>query len=211
MTRAEVAVHRWTAGLLALGLLAGCGKGRGPAPVQVADSPYHPMRVGWEWAYEGKAKGQTMTRRVLRHEKVGELPCALVETKRDQDTQREHLYATPDGLFIAAINGRKITPPLRLLKLPPKSGEQWETPIREGKSKRKGMYLLGEATVTVPAGTFATVTLQGAVVDERGHATDFTYWFARDKGIVKMLLGGSGAPVVVYELKQFKAPEGSPP
>ncbi|MCI0460375.1 MAG: hypothetical protein L0Z62_25765 [Gemmataceae bacterium] len=204
-------MHRWMAGLLALGLFAGCSKERSPAPVRVADSPYHPFQVGWEWTYEGKAKGQTMTRRVLRHEKVGELPCAVVETKRDRDILLEHLHATPDGLFVAAINGRKVTPPLRLLKLPPRAGEQWETPIREGKSKRKGMYLLGEATVKVPAGTFATVALQGVVIEETGRATDFTYWFARDRGIVKMLLSAPGNQVVVYELKGFKKPDVGPP
>ncbi len=204
-------MQRLMAGLVMLGLLAGCSKERSPGPVQVPDSPYHPLQVGCQWTYQGQAKGQTMVRRVLQHEKVGELPCALIETKRDKDILLEHLHPTPEGLFVAAIDGRKVTPPLRLLKLPPKAGEQWETPLREGKSKRKGMYVLGQADVTVPAGTFATVTLQGAVVDESGRATDFTYWFARDVGIVKMLLGGHGNRIVVYELKEFKKPAADSP
>src|SRR5262245_36497111 len=103
-----------TVPLLAL-LLLGCAGPRRPEPVEVRDSPWYPLRVGMRWVYRGP--GKPLTRRVVRRERVGEYPCALIETRRgNQLVLREHVFTQPDGVYLAAVDGQRVTPPLRFLK-----------------------------------------------------------------------------------------------
>jgi hypothetical protein len=188
--------------LVLVAALSGCGREEPPPErIHVPDSPYYPLKVGNAWHYKGK-DGQ-MTQRVVRHEKVGARACALIETSRDKQViMREHVHVTDDGLYRLSVEGRKLSRPLRILKLPPRPGEQWEATFQLGTTQGKGLYRMGEEEVVVPAGRYKAVTLTGEITEDGLRAAAFTYWFAEGVGIVKQSIR-SGEQRKVYELEKF--------
>jgi hypothetical protein len=191
-----------TISLFALMLLAaGCGRNE---PVVVRDAPWYPLQVGCRWEYRGK--GPKLIRQVVRHEKVGDYPCALIANLRgDAPARKEHVYANAGGVFLVAIEGRRLSSPLRILKLPPRAGESWKTDFKENDTLRKGLYVMDKEEVTVPAGTYRAITLRGEITDGGGGRTNVTYWFAEGVGMVKQLIRQDGQ-VAVYELERFDRP-----
>jgi hypothetical protein len=197
--------------LLALLLLgAGCSR---EETVAVRDSPYYPLKVGCRWVYKGTGPVQKgakdpprLVRKVIAHEKVGGYPCAVIANLRGNDTPRkEHVYATAEGVYLVAIEGRRLSSPLRILKLPPKAGEHWRSDLKDKASLRKGVYVMGEEEVTVPAGTYKAVTLRGEISEPGDRTTDVKYWFAEGVGMVKQLVR-TAAHTAVYELERFEMP-----
>jgi hypothetical protein len=189
-----------TVPLLAL-LLLGCAGARRPEPVEVRDSPWYPLRVGMHWVYRGA--GLPLARRVVRHERVGEFDCALIESRRgNKPFLLEHVCTRPDGVYLVAVDGNRITPPLRFLKLPPHGGESWTIGFREGNAARTGVYLLEKGEVTVPAKKYHALILRGEIQENGMPKRAFTYWFAEGVGMVKQAVRGDKR-TLVYELESF--------
>ncbi len=199
-----------TLSLIALVLGAGCSRDE---VMVVRDSPYYPLKVGCRWVYKdtgparkGVAKPPDLVRTVVNHEKIGDYPCALIINERGKEAPHtEHVSATAEGVYLVAIEGRRLSSPLRILKLPPKAGEHWRADSRDKNPLRKGIYIMGEEEVTVPAGTYKAVTLRGEIVEEGGRTTDVNYWFAEGVGMVKQLVRTDGQ-TAIYELESFKTP-----
>ncbi len=188
---------------LALALL-GCAGQRTPEPAAVPDSPWYPLRVGMRWTYRGP--GLPLTRSVVRHERVGEDSCALVETRRGNSVVlRERVAVRPDGVYLVTADEQRITPPLRFLKLPPRAGESWTLGFREGKADRTGLFVLDEGEVTVPRGKYHTLILRGEVQENGLPRRAFTYWLLEGVGVVKQLVAADKR-TVVYELERFERP-----
>ncbi len=183
-------------------LLLGC-RGTPPAEApRVEDSPYYPLKVGANWVY--RAGKHRMTREVVRHELIGKIACARVESKRDGKLWlTEHVHATTEGVFLLALESKPLATPLRLLKLPPRPGDHWETKSRDGSGRH--VYLLEEGDVTVPAGSYRAMILRGEVVEDGRRHSAFTYWFAPGVGVVKQLVH-KGNETAVYELERFEIP-----
>ena len=96
-----------TVPLLAL-LLFGCARPR-PEPIVLRDSPWYPLPVGARWDYKGGAL--TMTRRVLAHDRVAGTPCAFIESRLGREViLREHVAAKEDGVYLMAVDGRRVVP-----------------------------------------------------------------------------------------------------
>src|SRR5947209_1132463 len=105
-----------------LALLTGCqpaGRMTGSAKLgPVRDSPYYPLQVGSTWVFRGPDHQRTM--RVARHEQVDGVPCAVVETLRDDEViEVNHLNARADGVYCLVADGQKLSAPLPVLRLPP--------------------------------------------------------------------------------------------
>jgi hypothetical protein len=77
--------------------------------------------------------------------------------------------------------------------------------VRERGGTGQGLYLMGEEDVTVPAGKYRAVTLQGEINLLGGKQTTFTYWFAEGVGMVKQVVRQDGR-TAVYELEKFEVP-----
>jgi hypothetical protein len=191
-------------------LLAGCAE---EERVRVGNSPWYPLPVHARWIYkdvsptrkDGAARPD-LIRVVVKHEKIGAYPCALIANLRGTETPgKEHIYVTADGVFLAAVEGRRLSPPLRMLKLPPKAGDSWQTDLRENNALRKGIYVQDEEDVTVPAGTYRAVTLRGEISEAGVRTTDFKYWFAEGVGMVKQVVRKDGQ-TAVFELERFEKP-----
>jgi hypothetical protein len=185
-----------------LALVAGCQPATRPEPTRVAASPYYPLQVGTTWVYRGPDHERVM--RVARDEMVNGVPCALVESLRDGTViEANDVCAKPDGVYILAANGDKLSAPLRILKLPPRNGATWRVNFHKDGKRSQGVYVMGEDDVEVPAGKYHAVTLQGEIREGTRSTLTFTYWFARGVGIVKQVLR-EGDRKTVYELESFE-------
>jgi hypothetical protein len=187
---------------LALAALPGCSR---PAPPAVRGSDYYPLEVGLVWSYRGGEHNRTV--RVARHEVLDGTPCARVETRQDDEVvATEHVFTRADGVYGLSRDGKKLSRPLLLLKLPPAAGSTWqETFLIDGR-RRQATYRIGKAeTVEVPLGRYEAVPLQGEILEGGARVTAFTYWFARDVGMVKQAFKSPGQ-TVTYELEKMERP-----
>ncbi len=145
--------------------------------------------------------------RVAKHEKVGDVACALVETVRDGNVvAREHIAATDDGVYRYTANGARIEPPVRFLKLPPRKGDTWKVEANVGGITVKGTFVAGAEEVKVPAGSYKTVTARSEDTQIGDMKLNVTYYFAPGVGVVKQT-GRFGDREVVLELERFDSPK----
>ncbi len=182
--------------------VVGCGPGS--APTRVTDGAYYPLQVGTRWDYRGAKESFAVV--ISKHEIIGGIPCALVQTERDgQRMTGEHVYATEAGVFRQAVDGKKLPRPIPILKLPPRQGESWEVAWPRGKQQRTAIFTTSAVAeeVEVPLGKYQALAIFGEI-REGGDRTLFKYWFAPEVGLVKQVLQKQGGPMLVYELERFK-------
>jgi hypothetical protein len=185
------------------------------APVAAApqSTEYYPLQVGNIWYY--RVGDNRYSLKVAKYEKIGGLNCARVEMSVDDKvTSVEHIAVTSDGVARAAFGDAKeskeAVPPLVFLKLPPKKGAEWKVDSVVGKTdKVPGEKVIGTfkedevAKVSVPAGTYEKViTSSSQDLDANGMKLKFTYYFAKDVGMVKQEILVAGQTVVI-ELEKF--------
>ena len=115
----------------------------------------------------------------------------------------DYLSANNEGVFRNRYNDIEVSPPVCLLKYPPKEGATWETQTkfsdqqltvtgREGKSE----------DVQVPAGKFQAVPVVVEATTE-GIKISTSFWFAENVGIVKQTIDWGGKTISV-ELVKFE-------
>jgi hypothetical protein len=181
---------------------------------QAADEPivtaYYPLKIGTRWQY--KVGGNSLTVKVTKHEKVGDLNCAVLETSRDdQVVATEHVGIKADGVFRYSLGAIKPDPPFRILKLPPKNGDSWDIQSKVGGETLSGKFTLKETEVTVPAGKYKALLAVSdgfTVPDPKGNKIKlvFKFWFAEKVGMVKQTFQVGDAPEVVIELEKMELP-----
>lgn len=171
------------------------------ADEKVGESPYYPTKIGSTWTY--RTANQKIVVRVAKHEKQGDLMCALVETVvNGQVAASEHIGITKEGIVRASYGGAVPERPLLFLKLTAKSGESWDIANKIGGMALTGKFTRGEEEVEVPGFKGKAVTSKGTF-EAAGQNVSFHYWFAPGKGIVKleMITGGQ---TVNMELESFQ-------
>jgi len=171
----------------------------------VKETPFYPLKVGTKWEY--KAGDQRFTMRVTKHENLGEIPCAVVETVSDEKVvATEYIYVTEDGVYRASFNGQKADPPVCFLKLPPKKDEKpWTVSSKLGSETVKATFKMGQEDVTVPAATYKNAfTSESKDCKVNDTEFQFTYWFAEGVGMVKQIVR-VGTKEIAIELEKFEA------
>jgi len=187
---------------LTLALLLG-GPGVLPAQEKLKESEYYPLKVGTTWHY--RAGGGKLTVRVARNEKVGDVLCALVEAVVEGEVKcSEHIAVHGDGLYRHALNGQRVEPPLRFLKLPPRGGESWAAESKVAGMSLKVSFTAGAEEVEVPAGKYQTAVVRTSDVEVSDLKFTTGVWYARGVGMVKTVLS-AGENDVVLELEKFEA------
>ena len=167
----------------------------------VRSTPYYQLEVGARWEY--RASGVPMTQEVVKHEVVDGIACALVETTmRGRVVTREHIGVHEDGVYRHTHNGKPVDPPVCLLKLPPKVGEQWDVVTRVGERPTTTRFTLQEAGVKTPAGVYETLLVSTPAARIGAETVALATWFAPNVGVVKrrMKLGDSD---IVEELVRY--------
>jgi hypothetical protein len=179
------------------------------AQEKMAETPYYPLKVGTTWQYK---IGEThFTLKVAKLEEVEaegkKQMCARVEmATADGKVQAvEHVAVKDNGVFRYMFEGKKAEPPVMFLKLPPNKGDTWEVESKISTEKLKGTFKTGEVDeVKVPAGTYKSVITSGSDnLDANGQKITFTYFFAKDVGMIKQTIKILTQEVVI-ELEKFE-------
>jgi hypothetical protein len=147
------------------------------------DTPFFPLKVGTVWVYRDGSEKVTV--RVLRHEAVGEVRCAVLQTTRGDVTTTEHVATQPDGVYRYQADREVLTIPICLLKLPAALGTSWQVSSTAAGLEVTGTFTLGAEVVTVPAGKFKTVTAVSKDLRVGASKMTMTTWFAPNVGMVK--------------------------
>jgi hypothetical protein len=172
-----------------------------------AAGDYYPLKVGNTWFY--KVGENHFSVKVTKFEKVGDINCARLEMFVEDKFQAvEHIAVTPEGVERVAFDNKKSEPPLVFLKVPVKKGEEWKVSCVVGKvdtspgDKVSATFKEGEAKIKVPAGEYDTVSVSSTDLDANGTKLKFTYYFAKDVGMVKQEIVMQSETVTV-ELLRF--------
>ena len=181
-----------------------------PAQEKLKATPYYPLQVGTTWHY--RAGESKFTIRVVRHERVGDTLCALLETTRDgKVVGSEHLSVTDDGIYRHSLSmqaknpvQRTLKPPLLIMKFPPKKGDSWKVDSKGDGKAFRGSFLVGEQEITVPAGTFKTFRVASQDFEVNSLRPSITTFFADGVGMVKQIIEVDDSKVEI-ELEKFEA------
>jgi hypothetical protein len=174
-----------------------------PAQDTIKDSEYYPLPVGTTWEY--LADGQKIVLKVAKIEMYNGVQCAVIETSfKDTANGAEHISVGKDGVFRHSMNGEKVEPAARILKLPFKSGDSWKIA-----SKFKGInvdfeYTYSEAEITVPAGKFKTIVAKSNKFTAGNLDVEVIQWYAKGVGMVKTATIVNGK-IIEVELSKFTA------
>ena len=178
------------------------------ADEKLKETPFYPLKVGTKWQY--KVGAGSLTIKVTKHEQVGEVTCAVLEkSKDDQVLGSDHIGVTADGVYHYMIAGQKLDMPFRILKLPPKKGDNWKVEVKDRGKSVSGSFTLGEAEVVVPAGKYKAITavsdgFQLPEADGKTVKIDFKFWFVEKIGLVKHTIQIGDQKEVVIELEKFE-------
>jgi hypothetical protein len=186
----------------------------GPAAhAQMAETPYYPLKIGTKWTYKIGETHFTLT--VTKHEEVEseggkKQLCARIEMAgNDGKVQAvEHVAVKEDGVYRYMFENKKAEPPVKFLKLPPMKGDTWDVTAKIGAEKLSGTFKIGEVAddVKVPAGTYKkenVVTSGSDNLDANGQKISFTYYFAKDVGMIKQTIKIMTQEVII-ELEKYE-------
>lgn len=169
------------------------------AQEKIQESPYYPFAIGTAWHYRGGEN--RVVARVVKHEKIGDVLCAVVETKVGDASATEHIGLTKEGIARFAANGEKCEPPVLMLKLPPQKGS-WKVESKSGDTVTKATMELVEKQVEVPIGKYGAIQVE-AEVPVAEFSIRMSHLYAKGVGIVKFSLT-HGEQSTVMELEKFE-------
>ncbi|MCZ2340584.1 MAG: hypothetical protein LC104_02160 [Bacteroidales bacterium] len=169
-------------------------------------SEFYPLKKDTKWVY--KVGDTTIEVKVTEVTKEG---AAKLDTIVNGKTvASEMVEVKPDGVYRTKINTATIEPPVKFLQLkdgkPVAKGANWTVDSKIQQQPVKGKFTItnDKDKAKVPAGEFEAIVVDGPDFEIAGTKTSVKYWFAKDKGIVKLSysIGGNEA---VLELKEFTA------
>jgi hypothetical protein len=168
-----------------------------------ATTEFYPLKKDTKWTY--KVGETTITVRVANVTPEGATLETLVN---DKPVASEVIQVKSDGVYRTQINKAKIEPPVLILKLEggkvAAKGTKWEVSSKIQDQPVKGTFTITEdkEKVKVPAGEFEAVVVNGPEFEIAGTKTGVKYWFAKDKGVVKLTYSIAGNDAVL-ELKEY--------
>lgn len=169
---------------------------------------FYPLKIGNSWQYRiGDAK---FVFKITRFEKVGDQMCARIEMSTGGQAQAVEHVAVKDGSICRyQFEGKQAEPPVKFLERPDQVGHTWKVKSTIGQEKLAGTFKIGKVDkVTVPAGTFHNVvTSSSDDMDANGQKIGFTYYFARDVGMIKQTIKIHNQEIAI-ELEKFEPADG---
>jgi hypothetical protein len=169
---------------------------------------YYPLKVGNAWQY--KIADAKFVYKITRLEKVGDQTCARIEMSVGDKAQAVEHVALKDGSICRyQFEGKQAEPPVKFLERPDQVGHTWKVKSTIGQEKLAGTFKIGKVDkVTVPAGTFHNVvTSSSDDMDANGQKIGFTYYFAKDVGMIKQTIKIHNQEVTI-ELEKFEPADG---
>ena len=189
-------------GLLLAGAALSLGLSASPASGQ---SEYYPLKEGSVWTY--KVNGNTTTITVSKFEKVGELNCAVLETRNADGMvlASEHVAVTAKGVLRVKFANMNAEPPLMFLQLPVKTPSTWEFDTKIAAENVKGKFNASAVDeVKVPAGKFEKVVkVASEGFKANNQPISIIYYFAPKVGIIKQEIDINGVKINI-ELDKYE-------
>jgi hypothetical protein len=170
---------------------------------QATTTEYYPLKKDTKWVY--KVGETTITVKVSAVDSNGATLDTLVN---DKTVASEVIKVDANGVYRTKINKADINPPVKILELkdgkPAAKGTKWKIESKIQEQPVKGEFTIKEdkEKVKVPAGEFETVVVDGPDFEIAGTKTGVKYWFAQNKGIVKLTYTIAGNDAVL-ELKEY--------
>lgn len=141
-----------------------------PVPRGLVTPEYFPTKLGASWVIQVAAQEPAKPKRVSEHtevvtaveEKDG---TKLVTVARDDGRPVARYAVSPGGVARVRQDGFTFTPPLRLLRLPSRPGDEWEwdsavtSPLPPARLEGR-CRAFGPEWVEVPAGRFRAVRVE---------------------------------------------------
>lgn len=165
---------------------------------------YYPLKKDSKWVY--KVGETTIEVKVASYDKDGAKLETLVNGK---PVASEVVEVREDGVYRTKINATAIEPPVKFLELkggkPADKGASWKVESKIQTQTVKGTFTVKDTEkVKVPAAPDGVdaVVVDGPDFEIAGAKTAVKYWFAPNKGVVKLSysIGGNDA---VLELKEY--------
>jgi hypothetical protein len=175
----------------------------GVALAQSPASEYFPLKAKSKWVY--KVGDQTVEVVVAGTEKFNNEDNVKLDTIVNGKVVASELYVVKeDGVYRSKVKDDKVDPPVKILALPVKKDTAWKVESKVGAQTVKGEFKVKEEKdkVKVPAGDFDAVLVEGTDFDIAGTKTTVRQWFAKDKGIVKLVYVIQGTESTL-ELKEY--------
>ncbi len=180
-------------------------------PAAIAQDPtkdtagYFPLKEGAVWTYRTNNGSEYKTKVESVKKEDGDVVAKLVTRGTKGLISTEQVKVQKDGVFRIEFSGKKVDPPVQLLKFPFKNNETWKFDAEVGKQPIKGGFTVTEAKgIKVGDKTYDTIKVESkdVKVDEQG--TTITYYFARDVGLVKqtIVIGNTTVEVELVEYKE---------
>ena len=168
-----------------------------------ATTEFYPLKKDTKWTY--KVGETTITVRVASSDANGATLETLVN---DKAVASEVIQVKSDGVYRTKINKADINPPVLILKLKDgkavAKGEKWDVKSKIQDQEGQGTFTVkdDDEAVKVPGGDFKAVVVDGPDFEIAGTKTGVKYWFAKDKGVVKLTYSIAGNDAVL-ELKEY--------
>jgi hypothetical protein len=200
--------------LFCLATILIAAESKATAQEKMRESPWYPLEVGNTWTYrfgEGKLGDVRYTLKVTRHEKIGDVLCARVESTSDGKLNDvEHDSVAEDGIYRQAFNGQKFDKPVCVLKLDkgePKKGETWKIDTKGPERSLTGEVtcdIVDEVKLASGASYKNVAVVTCKEFDANGLKGSFTYWFAKDVGMIKQEFQHGKSGKFMCELEKFE-------
>lgn len=191
------------------------------AQEKLKETPYYPLQVGTTWHY--RSGETTFSVRVVKHEKVGDILCALLESKRDgKVVGSEHLAVGDEGVYRVDLSyvlpkreaGEKgklgeetvketPKPPLLVLKLPPKANDKWKVDARGDGKVFRSNFQVEQKDVKVRAGVYKTFCVVSQDLEVNALKPTISTYYADGVGMVKQIITIGDVKAEV-ELEKFE-------
>jgi hypothetical protein len=160
-------------------------------------SEWLPLKVGNRWNYQGvdpKEKIIVTVERSVPFKREIPLPNGGVKTDTlesfvlrinsgDRTAQHEQWLIGEDGIYRVAAGGKEIKPPLKILKLPPASGDAWPCDSSSEATPLKGDMIVEQTVMPGFDGPVLLAKTRDFTVGDQ--KLEAAYWFARNVGIIK--------------------------
>jgi len=141
---------------------------------------YYPTTVGTTWVYKDDDEEFTLVVSGAERTDDGVLVSVQRVTGGGQ-TDHEKMLVSASGLIKVECFGKKLEPPLVMLKFPNKLGDSWTSSDPEGTDTVRGVE-----KITVPAGTFDALRVD-AEYTLAGQKMKTVFWYEAGVGIVKWI------------------------
>jgi hypothetical protein len=189
-----------------------------PAARSAADysSDYFPLKVGQTSVYiggDGKERSTVGVEKAepirwkMSKDKSEWITGHVLKTTSGDKSLIEDVIVTPDGVYRRSAAGKEISPPIKILKLPPTAGDSWPVDSESETVRLIGTFSVDQATVDLPGRgpteTFVVTAKDFYVGKEK---IESKTWYAKNLGMVK-----SYVKVSKFELNMELAGPNTPP